>query len=450
MTSIAGKYVKVGALACQRDTFLRTIRATVLSVAAPLPPVKGPAVPAQALEVVLDDTVLFPEGGGQPCDYGTIAGYAVRNVLRRGDMCVHVVDAAPDAAQGALAEGTQVDVVLDWARRWDHVQQHSGQHVLSAVADSMLGLPTQGWGLSSPFCYVQFPVARVAPEDVERLEVRCNELIAASVAFTRQEFATRDEMPASRSRGIPADVTGPIRMIEVGDVDCCTCCGTHVASTAQLQMLKLLHQEAKGNTVRLYFVVGERVRRYFGGMYDTERALCKDLAVAAPGLVAASERRGKDATDAQRHRRKLLQEVAALTAPAVVAAAAAAGPADAVFTWHREDADIDFLQVLAEALAKPVEGAAPRICALACGPTSGDGGAFMLVPAFAGANNATAVAAVSGFATNTFLPALGPSAKGGVSRSVFRGKADLGKWKQFVKSKPTATVPAPPAYAAAA
>ena len=366
----------VGALACQRDSFLRALSTKIVSVA------QSPQAPAQ-LEVVLADTVLFPEGGGQPCDLGVLNRVLrVVNVQRRGATCVHFVSAA--AAEGAdaavhatavaaLAAGADAHVEVDWARRWDHLQHHTGQHLLSAVLEQLNPrLPTESWALTHPFCNVVLPVARVTPEDIEAAERRCNELIAANAPVSCLTYATRDAVPEARSRGIPADVTGPIRIIDIAGVDQCTCCGTHASGLGQLGMLKVLHQEAKGSKVRLHFVVGERASAYFGDMFGRERALMKEFGINADGLLEAADRRGKALAAAQKSEKKLRAELTALLAPTVVAGAAAAAGSAAVFTFHREDADADMLGAFVEALAK--DGAtAARVCVLAGGAPKGEG-----------------------------------------------------------------------------
>ncbi|KAJ1550670.1 Alanyl-tRNA editing protein Aarsd1, partial [Cladochytrium tenue] len=153
---------KVGELACQRDTYLTALTATVASCQ-PVPAPKGDSSggkqgggPAEFHEIVLSDTVLFPTGGGQPHDLGSIAGVPVVDVFRRGMDCVHLTRATP-AHRAAASEagsswppavGAAVAVQLDWARRRDHAVQHTGQHLLSALAETpRFALPTVSWGM---------------------------------------------------------------------------------------------------------------------------------------------------------------------------------------------------------------------------------------------------------------------------------------------------------------
>jgi alanyl-tRNA synthetase/misacylated tRNA(Ala) deacylase len=407
----------VGSLACQRNPFLRTLATKVLSCSTvTAAPKKGkPSDAPPTYEVVLDDNVLFPEGGGQPCDLGSIDGTAVSGVVRRGNTCV-VQMPTP------LTEGASVEAVVDWPRRVDHMQQHSGQHLLTAVVEKELGLPTESWALSQPFCCIQLKVASVPADAVARVERICNDMINSAIPVTCTTFPSRDAVPAARSRSIPSDVTGPIRLIDIEGVDSCTCCGTHVENLKQLGSVKLLHQESKGNTVRLFFVFGDRVTSYFGDMFTRERALMKELGTAPENLEGMAAKRGKDAAESAKVNRRLLAEVAALSAPAVVAEAAAQ-PADKPFLYLREDGGMDFLGTMATALA---DEATRRVCVLACGAlnSKASDGQFMLI--------GPSPDAVKDFAASTTGPLL--EGKGGLSKQGYRGKCNMALWRAMVKA----------------
>ncbi len=116
--------------ACQRNSYLKELKSVVASC------VKI----ADKYHVILDDTVLFPEGGGQPDDRGLIGDVAVERVTRQGNKAVHVL-------QDPLIEGESYHCKIDWERRFDHMQQHSGQHLLSAIADQKYGFKTTSWDL---------------------------------------------------------------------------------------------------------------------------------------------------------------------------------------------------------------------------------------------------------------------------------------------------------------
>ncbi len=118
--------------ACQRNSYLKELKSIVISC----------KKLADKYHVILDDTVLFPEGGGQPYDKGKIGDVAVERVLRDGNKAVHVLS-------DAVTEGETYQCEIDWERRFDHMQQHSGQHLLSAIADHKYGFKTTSWDLGS-------------------------------------------------------------------------------------------------------------------------------------------------------------------------------------------------------------------------------------------------------------------------------------------------------------
>eukprot|EP00672_Neobodo_designis_P019926 CAMPEP_0174852912 /NCGR_PEP_ID=MMETSP1114-20130205/27260_1 /TAXON_ID=312471 /ORGANISM="Neobodo designis, Strain CCAP 1951/1" /LENGTH=438 /DNA_ID=CAMNT_0016087531 /DNA_START=33 /DNA_END=1349 /DNA_ORIENTATION=+ len=433
MSAVAS--VPVGRLACQLNSNLQRLLTTVVSctkVDGPPPP-KGASTRTKDqsaesadqqnhfYEVVCADSALFPEGGGQPCDLGTVGGINVVAVQRRGDTCVIKL-------QEPLEVGAEVEQVVNWDRRVDHMQQHSGQHLLTAVVEKELGLPTESWALSTPTCYLQLPTPQISPEDVAKVERICNDFIVRGTPVAMTMYESRTDMPEARSRSIPADVTGPIRLINIDGIDCCTCCGTHVGSLSELICVKILHQEKKGQTCKLHFIFGDRVVNQFSAMYDRERALQAQLGLQPVEFVDGVKRVQKTSTDMQKANKKLLAEVAALAAPGVAQQAASGAPGTP-FVWHREDADMDFLMTVAGALSSPSDAktedgaavTASKVCVLAGGSLKGDGQFLVVGPS---------PDAIKGVA-ETVCAAL--NGKGGLSKQGYRGKADMTKWNAFVK-----------------
>jgi Ser-tRNA(Ala) deacylase AlaX len=408
---------KVGELACQMSSYLKELTATVVScaeVSAPLQKGKTPASAASSaaasFEVVLSDTVLFPEGGGQPCDLGDISDVSVINVQRRGDTCVHTTTAP-------LAVGAEVRVVVDWPRRVDHMQHHTAQHLLTAVMERELGLPTMSWALSSPTCYIQLPTAKVEAADVLKVQTLCNRIIAARTAVSRVVYPSKADLPPSRSRGIPDDVTGPIRLIDIEGQDVCTCCGTHLENLAELRTVQLLHQEPKGNTCRLHFIAGDRVTSQFSELYDLTRSLIKELGTNQENVLAATQRRGVESSAGAKHVRKLLAELAPIVAERVVSDVKASSSSETPHFFLREDADMEFLTVIAEAAKVAVPN---HVLVLGCG--GGEGGQFMVI------GPAEAVKDISAVVSGAL------EGKGGQSKAGFRGKGNMKLWKNAVKA----------------
>ncbi len=203
--------------------------------------------------VVLADTVLYPEGGGQPADHGTVDGVAVTDVRRSPEGIRHLL-AEPVASGG-------VTVRLDWDRRFDHMQQHTAQHLLTAVAQDRFGWPTTAFHLGADVSDVELDTTALPPAAVADLE----EAVAAEVRAARPVCVSWIE-PAElagagvRTRGLPDGHTGPVRLVEIVGIDRNTCGGTHVRSTAELEAVALLGTEPMRGGTRLHFVAGRRMR----------------------------------------------------------------------------------------------------------------------------------------------------------------------------------------------
>ncbi|KAK6197319.1 alanyl-tRNA synthetase [Scheffersomyces amazonensis] len=263
----------VGALACQRNSYLKTFKTTVVSSYEFVPPPtakdkqnknkksKEPELPKEVQYAVeLHDTILFPEGGGQPFDTGSIIlpdekSITVKSVLRDKLKALHLTDSP-------IEPGTEVTLKLDWSRRIDLMQQHTGQHLLSAVFDTY-NLETLSWSMGDLINYIELP-EKVNEEIVNEVNIKVNNLILENVPIhvvTPDEHG--EEIDVSH---IPDDYDlskGIIRIVKIGELDSNPCCGTHLSSTSQIQAISLLHQTSvRGGHSRLYFICGSRVYQY--------------------------------------------------------------------------------------------------------------------------------------------------------------------------------------------
>jgi Ser-tRNA(Ala) deacylase AlaX len=180
--------VACGELACQKNSYLRTLSASVISC---VPKVvaadnkstskkaggknKGENNVAQSqvqlFEVILDDTVLFPEGGGQPCDKGTVGNLKCIQVENVNGSAVHVLEG------GGLELGASVEVVVDWDRRNDHMIQHSTQHLVTAIALKHFGYETLSWNLGESISFLELNTPSFSSEQCDLLEKLSNEAI---------------------------------------------------------------------------------------------------------------------------------------------------------------------------------------------------------------------------------------------------------------------------------
>lgn len=259
----------VGALACQRNSFLRSFKTTVISCQANKVPEtskdkqnrgkKKVAANEPVYAIELKDTILFPEGGGQPYDTGSIvlpdsSKVLVSKVLRDGITALHITPSP-------IEPGTDVSLELDWNRRIDHMQQHTGQHLLSAVLDSF-NIETLSWSLGEKINYIELP-CKVSDEIVTEVSQKVNEYILKGLPI---EVVTPDQHGGELDIShIPDDYDlsqGVVRVVKIGELDANPCCGTHLTSTSQIMGITLLHQtNIRGGNSRLHFCCGHRVEK---------------------------------------------------------------------------------------------------------------------------------------------------------------------------------------------
>jgi alanyl-tRNA synthetase len=283
---------------------------------------------------ILGDTILFPEGGGQPADHGFLNDVEVLDVQEAGGKIRHYV-AAP------VAPGP-VTVRLDWDRRFDHMQQHTGQHLLSAVAQDRFGWPTTAFHLGPEVCDVELDVPSLSPVDLAVLEDATAAEIRAARAV-RPRRVTLDELSALpvRTRGLPEGHAGDVRLVEIEGVDLNTCGGTHLSSTAEIEVVALLSAEPLRGGTRLSFVAGRRARRRLARHEERTAALRALLGAPDAGLVGAARAKLDQLTEAHRALRHAGEELAAAAAEAALASGAR------VVHAHFEGRDMAFVQTVA-------------------------------------------------------------------------------------------------------
>lgn len=257
--------------------------------------------------VELADTVCYPEGGGQPADHGRVGGVPVTDVQKRGGAIRHVL-------AGPSPKGV-VTVELDWVRRYDHMQQHTGQHLLTAVAADRFGWPTTAFHLGPETSDIELAAPAVTAPQLAELE----SAVAAEIRSSRSVAARWVEpgdlatLPV-RTRGLPDGHSGPVRLVEIAGVDLNTCGGTHVRSTAELEALCLLGTERLRGGTRLHFVAGGRVRARMRDHEIRSAGLRELLGAPDPELPSVLELKLGQLKDAIRDRRHLQERLAELLA----------------------------------------------------------------------------------------------------------------------------------------
>ncbi|MFH1469089.1 MAG: hypothetical protein ABIO70_32175, partial [Pseudomonadota bacterium] len=294
------------------------------------------------LLAITADTLLFPGGGGQPEDHGTIAGQPVLEVLADADHgWLHVV-AAPMAP--GLAE-----IALDWPRRFDHMQQHSAQHLITALAQDQLGLATLAFHLGAERSSIDLGAAELQPDLLSELQAMVNAEIRRAVPI-RGRVLPAGELPCEdvRSRGLPEGHVGPVRLVVIEGIDQNTCGGTHVASTAELQLVQFLGTErVHGGITRLHYVAGGRALALLQGGLAREHQLGRLLCCPPADQAVAVARLQGEQHALTRQLRAAREELAQALAEGLVHSAQGGAAA-----LHREEDDLRFLQAVANAACR--------------------------------------------------------------------------------------------------
>jgi len=316
---------------------------------------------------VTADTVFYPESGGQPADRGVMGAARVVDVQRRDGRVVHHL--TEPVHPGPIHQR------LDWRRRYDHMQQHSAQHVLTAVADVWFGWPTTAFHLGDEVCDIELDVPSVEVPRLAELEDAVAREIRDARPIIARILDERGELEGDvRARGLPDDLDGPLRVIEIEGLDRNACGGTHLRSTAEIGCLALLGTEPMRGGTRLRWVAGDRVRRRLA-RWETRGSQLRTLFGASDDeLAAIAEMKLAQIKDLNRRLARRTEELAD-----AVAENLAHGPS-AVITARIEGADIDLLRRIGSRLnrLRPAgaavltsAGSPDGVFVVAVGPESG-------------------------------------------------------------------------------
>ena len=252
------------------DPFRTAFTATVLSCEAVI----------DAWRVVLDRTAFYPEGGGQPADRGTLGPARVLDVHEKDGVVFHTCDAPVET-------GSTVTGAVDWARRFDHMQQHSGEHILSGILCADYHCDNVGFHLGADTVTIDYN-ADLSWEQVLAAEGRANAVIWADAAVD-VAYPDPEELAALDYRSKKA-LTGQVRIVTFPGADCCACCGTHVRRAGQVGLVKVLSCQKFREGVRLEIVCGGRALAYLSAAWEQDRAIAQRLSVKPFDTLTAVER----------------------------------------------------------------------------------------------------------------------------------------------------------------
>ena len=252
------------------DPFLKDFTATVLDCQ----PGKNGFV------VTLDRTAFYPEGGGQPADHGTLDGAAVTDVHEKNGVILHNVDRAVEI-------GKTVASTIDWDRRFDHMQQHSGEHICSGIICGRYHCDNVGFHMGTDMVTIDFN-ADIPWEELLEIEVQANRYICEDHPIDIQ-FHRGAELDTIDYRS-KKPLDGDVRIVAFPGADCCACCGTHVLRSGQVGLVKFLSVQKFREGVRIELLCGKRALDYLSRTWEQAKAIGQRLSVKPVDAAAAVER----------------------------------------------------------------------------------------------------------------------------------------------------------------
>lgn len=258
----------------------------------------------QYLAVILNQTAFYPTGGGQPHDIGLLNDIAVINVVKEEGRILHLID--------QQLPNERVFGQIDWTRRFDLMQQHSGQHILSQAILQTTEAATIGFHLSGDYATIDISRADLSDDDLFSAETLANQIIYENRPITAR-FVSTEELPTIPLRKQP-NVSGPIRVITIADFDWSACGGTHVSQTGEVGVVKVIKQEQKKGGMRLTFLCGARALRHYHQVNGQIRAVARQLSTATDDVVEGVGQQLAVAKQARKDSEKIGQQLLAYEA----------------------------------------------------------------------------------------------------------------------------------------
>ena len=230
--------------------------------------------------VTLDRTAFYPEGGGQPYDTGVLGEAKVLEVHDKNGVITHLCNKP-------LAVGASVEGKIDWARRFDHMQQHSGEHICSGLICERFRCDNVGFHMGTDIVTIDFN-ADISWEELMEIEEAANRYICEDheidIQFYRGAELDRVEYRSKKP------LEGDVRIVAFPGADCCACCGTHVLRSGQVGLVKFLSVQKFREGVRIELLCGDRARRYLSACWEQSLHIGQALSVKPVASAAAVER----------------------------------------------------------------------------------------------------------------------------------------------------------------
>jgi alanyl-tRNA synthetase len=323
------------------DSFLKEFSARVV-YCEKLPPDMSAGITGTAWGLMLDRTAFYPTSGGQPHDLGKIGDANVLDVRDEGEEILHIVDRKPT--------DPDVDCCIHWPRRFDHMQQHTGQHLLSAMFQERFGRATVSFHLGSEVCTIDLRGPEPTEEILEGAEKTANQIIFEDRAVTMR-YGTAEQLA---QLGVRKEVerSGILRAIEIEGVELQPCGGTHVKSTGQIGLVLTRRCTKIRQDWRVEFVCGQRAEKAARGDFGLLREAAEKLSCAPEDVVASASRALAERDLHFKSYRGVLERLAEAEATLGLQPIPASPNGLRVFSRVLDDASSEYLGLLATGIAK--------------------------------------------------------------------------------------------------
>lgn len=270
----------------QSDVYKRSTEAIVSSI--------DRNVAHNTISIVLDQTVFFPTGGGQSCDLGTINGIKVVDVFEKDNTLYHLLEGCDSAIQ----VGDTVSLEIDWKRRFDNMQRHCGEHILSGIFFKLFGGVNRGFHMGEDYMTIDMSLeaderyTEINWDMAMQAELETNKVIWENTPVSVYRFDTKAEaekMPLRKALNLEKDIS----IVTIGDIsnpaDSVACCGTHPSTAGQVGMVKIYKIEPNKGMFRIFFEAGQRALAHYDMRFDIMTKLENDLSASYTNLISKYE-----------------------------------------------------------------------------------------------------------------------------------------------------------------
>lgn len=299
-----------------QNPYLTEFEATVVSVE------KG----KKGYSVVLDKTAFYPEGGGQPADGGRLNETPVIDVRKEGDIIAHITE-RPIEAETVLGK-------IDWDHRFDYMQQHTGQHIISGALIAA-GIATVSVHQGESYTTIETDATDISPSTIEQVESRANEIIGKNLPV-KTVWVSEAEIGSYPLRR-PPKFSGTLRIVQVGEFDCVACGGVHTERTGEVGLVKCIGTEKIRGHVRTIWKIGKRAYRDYAEKTIITASLIDAFSVQQPEIVARVEQLQENVAEVTRELHWTQSRLAEHIAEGLLAGAVDSAVPVVTHEFHGED-----------------------------------------------------------------------------------------------------------------